>query len=571
MKILVADDSQSNLILLSVALKDLGHTVVAVTDSEQAIEEFKRSRPDLIILDVVMSGMSGFECARRIRAINTEDWIPIIFLSTAFDDASIAEGIDAGGDDYLSKPFSKTRLAAKVKAMQRISDMRNKLYETSQQLAVLTATDTLSGIYNRFQFDKTLKEKIAEADKSNSMLALLFFDLDNFKSINDSFGHQVGDLLIKEIARRLKSSLRANDFVARIGGDEFAIILPDIENKEVAGHLASKILEILTPDYYLENYKIRIGASIGIACYPFSGTTPDTIVKHADIAMYYAKELGRNNFQYYSEDLKSKYKMNVNLEHDLRFALEKKELYLTYQPIFELQTKEMVAVEALLCWEHPIYGMISPNVFIPIAEHSGLIADIGSWVFNTACEQAQQWALDKRKDFKVAINISTQQLVQSNFYNMIIETLANYNLSPSLIEIELTETSLMDYSVNFSQETIQKFHEKGFSIAIDDFGTGYSSFLRLKNLKIDTLKIDQLFVRDILTNPNDAIIVDSIIDMSRNLGLKVVIEGIETEAQLEYLISKGCKYGQGYLLARSMKVDEMTSFLKLHKKNDNKG
>ncbi len=561
MNILLADDSKTNLALTAAALRKLGHSVVEAASGEMAIEEFQKARPDLVILDVMMEGMDGFECARELRQIDSEDWIPIIFLSASVDDSSIAQGIDSGGDDYLTKPFSEITLAAKIKAMQRISDMRQKLFETTQKLYLQSSIDSLTGVYNRFQFDRTIKEVANAADRFHYTSALLFVDLDNFKNVNDSFGHHVGDLLLIGVAKRLKLCIRANDFLARIGGDEFAIIVNQIENRDMAGAIAKKIIESLSMSYDLENHSVRIGASIGIAYYPQPGTTPHNLVQNADIAMYHAKFLGRNNYQYYSAELYDRYRKKISLEHALKFALERKELSLNYQPIFNLETKKITGIETLLCWEHPTFGVVSPNIFIPIAEETGLMSTIGNWVINTACRQAEKWDLKKFKDFKFAINLSSRQLLHDEFFPFIINTLNNTELPPTLLELELTESTVMSYTSGPFVTTIKKLHDLGPSIAIDDFGTGYSSLTRLKHLPIKTLKIDQTFVQDVIDNKEGGIIVCCLIALGKNLGLNVIAEGIETEQQYEFLLKNGCPQGQGYFFSKPLTTEQMTQYL----------
>lgn len=299
MKILVADDSETNLMMLTAALEKLGHSVAAFTSGEALLENYPYEHPDLVILDVSMAGMSGFECAKKLRERNAEEWIPIIFLSANDSDESISQGIDAGGDDYLLKPFSHVTLAAKIKAMQRISDMRKKLYETSQKLDRLSKTDPLTGIYNRLQFNKVISSEMQSADQSNHLIALLFIDLDNFKIINDTYGHHFGDLLLIEVSKRLSSCLRTTDFIARVGGDEFAIIITKLDDVKDAGIVAQKIIDKVSEPYYIENQVIHTGASIGIACYPTPKTTRENFLQNADKAMYQAKELGRNRYHYF--------------------------------------------------------------------------------------------------------------------------------------------------------------------------------------------------------------------------------------------------------------------------------
>lgn len=303
MKILVADDSKTNLALITDSLEKLGHEVMPATSGSQAIEMFRNNRPDLVILDVVMEGMDGFECAKGIRLISEDSWIPIIFLSGSVDDASIAKGIDAGGDDYLTKPFSEVKLAAKIKAMQRISTMRKELFDATQKLTKLSSTDSLTGVYNRFQFNKIIREKIAMATRKKGIFALLFLDLDKFKLINDTQGHLAGDQLLIQVTQRLSGCLRAHDFLARMGGDEFAIILSDIDNPQQINTVCQKIVSTLSSAYMIEGESVQTSCSIGIVLYPTDGKDTETLSKKADIAMYAAKNAGRNNYKYFVPDM----------------------------------------------------------------------------------------------------------------------------------------------------------------------------------------------------------------------------------------------------------------------------
>jgi len=561
MKILVADDSKTTRALITESLKRLGHEVIPASSGHEAVELFQSSRPDLIILDVIMEEMDGFECARRIRALDANNWVPIIFLSGAVDDENIAKGINAGGDDYLTKPFSEITLSAKIKAMQRISDMQHQLFEATQKLSALSSTDALTGVYNRLQFDRTIKEKIYYSNRYNKLLALLFIDLDNFKMINDSLGHYVGDLLLNEFAKRLKSCLRLDDFIARIGGDEFAIILSEIDSPEMAGEVAKKIINVLSMSYHLAGHDLQMSSSIGIACYPSPDTDQENWVQNADIAMYHAKELGRNNFQYFTVDLNEQHKQQVNLEQSLKSALDKQELFLAYQPILNLKAKKMVRMEVLCCWKHPEQGIISPNIFIPLAEELGLIDVIGRWVLQSACNQAKEWFDAGYKNFKMSVNLSPRQLLQKDLPRLIDEMLGRAHIPARLLELELTETSALIYS-HFSEDVLNKIHDIGVGIALDDFGTGYSSLTHLKRLPISTIKIDKLFIQDIIVDSNSAMIVKSVIALGNNLGFDVIAEGIETAEQLQFLIDNNCALGQGFYLYQPLSQIQMTDLLK---------
>ncbi len=301
MKILVVDDSKLSRTITMNALVNLGHQVISASSGEEAISLFKTENVDLILLDVIMDGLSGFECATALRAIKEKEWIPIIFLSSAIDDESIAKAIDAGGDDYLSKPFSKITLSAKIKSMERIAEMRHQLIKISEKLETLSVTDSLTGLCNRMQFDKTLKDVIAQANRHHHMAALMFIDIDHFKEVNDSLGHPTGDSLLKEISKRLSSCIRTNDFIARIGGDEFAIILREISSIQIAEDVAKKIINAFIPIFSIEHFNLNITSSIGVSCYPSDGDDSTELMKNADSAMYIAKQLGRNQYSVYQQ------------------------------------------------------------------------------------------------------------------------------------------------------------------------------------------------------------------------------------------------------------------------------
>lgn len=560
MKILVADDSKTTLALITESLRKMGHTVISVSDGFVAIEAYKTKNPDLIILDVIMEGMDGFECAKRIRGINTEEWIPIIFLSGAVDDENIAKGIDAGGDDYLTKPFSEITLASKIKAMQRISDMRKKLCITTTKLKLLSSTDPLTGLNNRLQFETTIKEKTSEARENEKAIALLFIDLDNFKTINDTLGHHMGDLLLKEVAGRLKSCLRSKDFIARLGGDEFAIILDEIEDEKIVKEIAQKLIYIINHDYKLGNDQVNVGASIGIAYFPSKETSIEALVINADIAMYHAKEIGRNNYQFYTEELSAKYNEQIDLKNGLSHALNNNEIYLKYQPIYDLVTHKIKRIEALVHWKHPKLGVVPAAVFIPMAEESGLIGMIETWVIHNVCKQGVEWLNKGLDNFVLSINISPRELLTKDFPEIIKKILNETKLPASYIEFELTETSILTYS-DLSQNIINTIHGIGVGIVLDDFGTGYSSLSHLKDLPINGVKIDKIFINEALLDSHSKMIVKSIIDFCTNLKIDSIAEGVENEDQLDLLIQLQCKQGQGYFLSKVLGVEELTKLL----------
>lgn len=555
MKILVADDSITFLTMITDSLSKLGHEVVQAHNGEEAISLFQKNPPDLVILDVMMSPMNGFRCARQIRQINPDDWIPIIFLSASVNDQSIAQGIEAGGDDYLTKPYSDITLEAKIKAMQRISEMRQQLITKTDELNKISTTDVLTGLYNRFHFEKVIKKKMYAAQRHKHNIALLFVDLDHFKTINDSFGHGIGDILLKEVAYRLQKCTRLDDFIARIGGDEFVVIISQIENHQAAGEVAQKIVEELSKDYRINGIDIKISASVGVTCYPEQPGDVATVIQNADIAMYAAKELGRNNYQYFTEALNERYRHQLGLEHELKFAISRKQLFMIYQPIYDLLTRSVVGVEALLRWEHPEYGTISPNVFIPIAEDTGLIVEIGTWVLEHVCREGKKWILEHDEAFILSVNVSIHQLISEHFISSLKDILAETKIPAQNLELELTESTVITYTSNL-KETMRKLQMMGVRISIDDFGTRYSSLTSLRQLPITTLKIDKEFVASVDKDKKNGIIVKSLIALGENLNLSVIAEGIQSEEQLQFLLVNGCRFGQGDFLMKPLRSEE---------------
>ncbi len=563
MKILVADDSKTTRTLISKALKTLRHDIIEAENGHEAINLVETHRPDLIILDVVMEGIDGFECARRIRQFCKEDWIPIIFLSGTVDDENIANGINAGGDDYLTKPFSEIKLAAKIKAMQRISDMRKKLFETTEKLFMLSATDALTGINNRLQFDKTIKEKISYSNRYNKLLALLFVDLDHFKTINDTLGHPIGDQLLQEVANRLTTHLRLEDFIARLGGDEFAIILTDVANSSIPGDIADKIIRAINKPYLIEGNELNISCSIGIAIYNVEdGITEESLIDNADIAMYHAKALGRNNYQYFNDDINKKHHDHLNLETALESAIDNNQLYLEYQPIIDLRTRKIIRMEAFTYWQHPELGRISANQFLPIAEEIGMIDTISLWILHAACKQSSKWFWEGHR-FILTINISPRQLLQKNLCNLIQNILDDTRMPSNYLQLELTETSPLIYA-NLYVDAFDKLVQLGIKIALDDFGTSYSSLSHLRTLPISAIKIDRSFILNIENNQKDLMLVKSIIELGRNMGFTVIAEGVETKEQLKILIKQGCKEGQGYYFCKPLNADEISKLIREH-------
>ncbi len=431
----------------------------------------------------------------------------------------------------------------------------------AQQMVHQATHDALTELPNRTLLQEQLQAAIERTIRNGLRLVLLFVDLDRFKAVNDGLGHAVGDTLLKAVGTRLKASSREADTVARLGGDEFVIVLENIHHEAQATSIARKVRKALEKPYLIEGRECFITGSIGISLFPRDGRDAETLLKNADAAMYQAKEKGRNNVQYYSQKMNVHSRERLLLEHELRHAVERNQLVLHYQPQVEPKTGKVLGVEALLRWQHPQFGLIAPAEFIPLAEETGLIIPIGQWVIQTATAQIKAWQTDGLPQLRLAINLSPRQFMEPGVTDMIADTLKQSKLEPCYLELEITENLIMDDLEN-TVNTLQVLKSMGVKLAIDDFGTGYSSLSYLKRFPIDRLKIDKSFVRDIDTNPDDAAISSAVIAMAHNMKLKVIAEGVETEAQLNYLKSRSCDEVQGYYFSRPLPANEIAAVLR---------
>ncbi|ABI40697.1 diguanylate cyclase/phosphodiesterase with PAS/PAC sensor(s) [Shewanella sp. MR-4] len=431
--------------------------------------------------------------------------------------------------------------------------------KAEEDLRFLASFDTLTGLPNRTLFQDRLNHAISQAHRSNNIVALLFLDLDRFKHINDSMGHHIGDLLLKAVAHRLQSAVREGDTVARLGGDEFTIILEGVAKTKAATLISEKVLKAFQAPFLLDDKSLTISTSIGISLYPNDAEDVDSLIKFADTAMYHAKALGRNNFQFYTNKLNEMATRHVQLEAGLKQAISRNELSLVYQPKFCLRNGSLTGLEALLRWHHSELGPISPTEFIPLAEETGIINQIGHWVINHACQQLAEWNELGLGDISMAVNLSARQL-KADIISTIEVALAVSGLPAKALELELTESMIMG-NPQESVNILSKLKALGLTIAVDDFGTGYSSLSYLKRFPIDTLKIDREFVRDITNDPDDAAITSAIIALAHSLELNVVAEGVETQEQLNFLALQGCDQVQGFLLSKPLSAQDCLALL----------
>ena len=430
-----------------------------------------------------------------------------------------------------------------------------------ERVQYLAYYDALTGLPNRTLLQDRLFKALAGARRQKDKVALLFLDLDGFKNINDSLGHSVGDLLLQEVAERLKIWGRERDTVARLGGDEFLIMLTNVTDVPDAAVAAERLMDAMTAEFVVQGHLLKVSCSIGISIFPEHGKDCDTLIKNADAAMYNAKECGRNNFRFFTEDMNTQVVERLTLENSLRLALEREELFLVYQPQMDMATRKVTGLEALLRWQHPELGLVPPDKFIRIAENSGLIVPIGEWVLRTACAQAQQWQQEGLPAVTVAVNVSAIQFRHEGFCGLIQRVLNETGLAPQYLELELTE-SLLLANADLMLSVIQELKAMGLTLAIDDFGTGYSSFSYLRQFQVSKLKIDRSFIRDVAVNADDAAITAAIISIAKSLKLKVIAEGVENEAQMTFLRAHQCDEIQGYYFSKPLAVDKVAEHLR---------
>lgn len=423
--------------------------------------------------------------------------------------------------------------------------------------------DSLTGLPNRRLLNDRVIQAIAYADRSDHLVALVFIDLDNFKLINDSLGHTAGDQLLKAVANRLQSAIRPVDTIARLGGDEFVLILYDLINEELISHEIERINQVFSAPFFVGKNEIFVSYSAGFSLYPQDGKDTESLLMKADVAMYRAKEQSGNSFQFYAPEMHTKINDRLLLESTMRHALEAEEFYLLYQPQIDLKTNKVFGMEALIRWSHPSMGVLSPDKFISLAEHTGLIVPIGTWVIKTACEQLKVYQNLGLKNLTVAVNLSGHQFKEINLIPSIKKILHDTGITGEFLELELTESVLMDHSLELIS-ILHQLKDMGIKLAIDDFGTGYSSLSYLKRFPMDKLKIDQSFIKDISMGGDDAAIVKAIIYLGHSLRLQVIAEGVETKDQMDFLTLYDCNEGQGYYYDEPLSADNFKSFVERH-------
>ncbi|ADE14558.1 diguanylate cyclase [Nitrosococcus halophilus Nc 4] len=545
-RVLIVDDDRAMRMALRNVLEEGGYRIEEAVNGEQALAFCRRQMPDLVLMDAVMPLLDGFKACTQIRDMPGSRHTPVLIITALDDEHSIEQAFSAGATDYIPKPLHFGVLRQRVARLLDASRAEKHVHQ-------LAYHDSLTGLPNRALFRKHLEKLLNRVHSEKRMFAILFLDLDRFKLVNDTLGHDVGDLLLKAAADRIVHCLRSGDMVARLGGDEFTVILEEISSSEVAEGVATKICGVLSKPFAFLGQEMYISTSIGISLYPNDGEDTSTLIKHADTAMFRAKEQG-NSYQFYEEGMETAAARRLVLEADLRRALDKKEFTVCYQPQVELSTGKLIGMEALIRWHHPERGLVSPSEFIPLAEETGLIVSIGKWVLREACVQMQSWLRQGFGPFRIAVNVSGRELEKGDLVDKIIAVLEETGLSPELLELEITESVVMKCA-DAAIPKFRKLREMGIKLAIDDFGTGYSSLNYLKRFPVDTLKVDRCFVRDIMDNSDDAAIIVGIIALAHSLRLKVVAEGVETHGQEAFLKEHHCDSIQGFYLSQPLSAN----------------
>jgi diguanylate cyclase len=564
--ILIVDDETVSRYTVEVLLAAEGYNLVFAENGEEALKKAAESVPDLMLLDVMMPGMDGFEVCQRLRTNPRLAELPIVMVTALDDRDSRLRGIESGADDFMSKPFDRAELRARVRTITRLNRYR-RLIETEEQLVYLANYDPLTNLPNRNLLLERLRQTLGRATRTHQNIAILALNLDNFQMINDGVGPEVGDKILHEVAQRLKQTVsKIGATVARLSGDEF-VVIEEADNlvKDVS-EMAQGLLDNLSHSMTVDNHDMVVTASIGISVYPSDGEEAAILIKNADTALARAKAAGKNTYQFFKAEMNKAAFERLMLENQLRKVLSNNELSLYYQPQIELSSGQLVGMEALLRWQHPELGIYSPGKFVPVAEEMGLIVQIGEWVLRTACQQNQTWQQLGFPPVRVSVNVSSRQFQPDNLLQIIKEALADSNLNPMYLELELTESVLMAEESGIF-EVLKEAQNMGVHIAIDDFGTGYSSLSYLKRFPLNVLKIDRSFIKDICSDRNDAAITTAIIAMAHGLGLSVVAEGVETQEQLTFLQQQHCDVIQGYYFSPPICSEKMTQIL--HKISQN--
>ncbi|AUT03467.1 GGDEF domain-containing response regulator [Nostoc sp. CENA543] len=593
--ILIIDDMVDNLRVLSSILTRAGYNVRKALNWQMALTACKTVLPDLILLDIMMPEMDGYEVCQRFKAWELTADIPVIFISALDDVFDKVKGFKTGGVDYITKPFELEEVLARVqnqiklrttqlelialnseldqRVKQRTWELEKALLKLQQEITIsqslqsklldIALHDALTGLPNRVLFMKNLEKALNRAKQEDDYhFALMFLDCDRFKIINDSLGHLVGDELLIALANRIQLCLTSSDTLARLGGDEFGIILDNLTDINIALEIAENILQKLSTNFKLSIYEVFMSVSIGISWGSKDYEKPEHLLRDTDTAMYHAKAMGRARYHVFTPAMYQNAIHALEMENDLRKAIERQEFIVYYQPIVALSTGRISGFEALIRWKHPHRGIIYPTEFIPIAEETGLIKPINTWVLQSACEQLCSWqnSPEIAKNLTISVNLSARLFYQANFIEQFDEIIQTTQVNPRLLEIEITESVIMDNTEEI-KATLQKLKQRQIKLIMDDFGTGYSSLSYLHIFPFDALKIDKSFVKLMQLDKANMGLVPAMISIAESMGITAIAEGVETPEQLAHLKDLNCDFAQGYLFSEPIEQKFIIDFI----------
>jgi len=565
-KVLIIDDEEQ----IRHLLIDVLGTAYDCSDAgsaEEALAALSENTFDLVISDIDMGAMSGLELVPRVHSLSPDT--VVVMVSGNQDIGFAIEALRVGAFDYITKPIDLRHVEASVeRALNHCNLLKEKrrykeqlemlLQQRTAQVDWLAYYDTVTQLPNRALFEDRLTQAVSVAKAASQSLGVLFISLDQFKKVNDSLGHGPGDILLREFAERLKSCITKSDTVARFGSDEFALLRTQINGTKDVIETIGSLSQVLKFSFDLPGHELFATASVGVSLFPLDGEDCQTLLKNAGAALYKAKRSGGANYQFFTADMHELATKRLELESNLRKAIQNEEFTVHYQPRVSVDSLTITGVEALVRWQHPQLGLISPSEFIPLAEDAGLIVPIGEWVLRTACMQGQRWRDQGVAPIQIAVNISARQFHDQDFSQTVIRLLEETGLSPKYLELEVTESSIIQ-DERFAAGMLSRLKSMGINILIDDFGTGFSSLASLKRLPIDALKIDKSFVREATSDPDDAALVMAIITLAHNLRLKVVAEGVETEDQLRFLQLLRCDEIQGYFFSKPLPAERLAA------------
>ena len=593
--ILIIDDTADNLRILSSILTRVGYKVRKALNWQMAFTACQTQLPDLILLDIMMPEIDGYEVCERFKANKITAEIPIIFISALDDIFDKVRAFQVGGVDYITKPFEFAEVLIRVqnhlqlrnaqleilklnnqleeRVKQRTLELENTLeklkievhsrQELQSKLLESALRDALTGLPNRVFFINRLEQALNRAKlESDYHFAVLFLDCDRFKIINDSLGHLVGDELLVAIAKRLQNTITPFDTLARLGGDEFGILLENISNIEMVTTIAERILNSLSQHFNVSRNQVFVNVSIGINWGSVNYEKPEYLLRDADTAMYGAKALGRGRFHIFDPEMHREAIQILELENDLRRAINKQELIVYYQPIISLNSGSIIGLEALVRWQHPTKGLILPTEFISMAEETGLIHAIDTWVLKSACNQLRIWQNHPAvpKPLHISVNLSAKLFLQTNFLAQIDQIIYETKVNPAFLELEITESVIMEDSVDM-KTTLQELRERNIRLSMDDFGTGYSSLSYLHSFPLNTLKIDKSFLNLMQNNRENMGLVPAMIGIAHSMGMRAIAEGVETSEQLSQIRDLKCNFAQGNLFSRPMEAQRMLDLM----------